>query len=135
MKDDTAEADTSREQTGSKDQLDRNYIQEQGTLLGIQKHEEKAGTIAYKLFEQQAQDFSFLTQKENECIEYYFSSGTYGTTRQRIENSINELELEGNRHAKAKYIFQRLFPSVSWFREYNKFLDAYPFLILFYAII
>lgn len=81
MKDDTTEADTSREQTGSKDQLDRNYIQEQGTLLGIQKHEEKARTIAYKLFEQQAQDFSFLTQEENEYIEYYFSSGTYGTTR------------------------------------------------------
>ena len=118
-----------------KGQLDRNYIHEQCTLLGIQEYEEKARTIAYKLFDQPVQDFSFLTQKENEYIEYYFSSGTYGTARQRIQNSIHKLELEGSRHAKAKYIFQRLFPSVSWFREHNKFLDAYPFLVPFYAII
>ena len=118
-----------------KDQLDRNYIHEQCTVLGIQEYEEKARTIAYKLFDQPVQDFSFLTQEENEYIGYYFSSGTYGTTRQRIRNSIHKLELEGSRHAKAKYIFQRLFPSVSWFREHNKFLDAYPFLIPFYAII
>lgn len=57
------------------------------------------------------------------------------TTRQRIQNSIHKLELEDSRHAKAKYIFQRLFPSVSWFREHNKFLDSYPCLIPFYAII
>lgn len=57
------------------------------------------------------------------------------TTRQRIQNSIHKLELEGSRHAKAKYIFQRLFPSVFWFREHNKFLDSYPCLIPFYAII
>ena len=38
-------------------------------------------------------------------IEYYFSIGTYGTNRQRILNSIHNLELEGSRHAKAKYIF------------------------------
>ena len=36
---------------------------------------------------------------------------------------------------KLKKLFQRLFPSVSWFREHNKFLDSYPFLILFFAII
>lgn len=34
-----------------------------------------------------------------------------------------------------KNLFQRLFPSVSWFREHNKFLDSYSFLILFFAII
>lgn len=38
-------------------------------------------------------------------IEYYFSSGTYGTTRQRIQNSIHKLVLEASRHAKAKYLF------------------------------
>lgn len=67
-----------------KDKIDRNYIHEQYTLLGIQKYEEKARTVAYKLFDQPVQDFSFLTKDENEYIDYYFSSGIYGTARQRI---------------------------------------------------
>lgn len=45
--------------------FDRNYIHEQCTLLGIQEYEEKARTIAYKLFDQLVQDFSFLTKEEN----------------------------------------------------------------------
>ena len=61
------------------------------------------------IFDQPVQDFSFLTQEENEYIGYYFSSGTYGTTRQRMQNSIHKLELEGSKHTKVKYIVQRLF--------------------------
>lgn len=48
-----------------KDQLDRNFVQEQCTLLGIQGYGEKARTVLYKLFDQSVQDFSFLTQEEN----------------------------------------------------------------------
>lgn len=47
-----------------KDQLDRNYIHEQCTVLGIQEYEEKARTIAYKIFDQPVKDFSFLMQEE-----------------------------------------------------------------------
>lgn len=49
--------------------------------------------------------------------------------------SIHKLELEGSKHAKSKYIFQRIFPSVSLLREHNKFSDTHPFLIQIYVII
>lgn len=117
-----------------KDQLDRNYIQEQCTVLGIQEYEEKARTIAYKIFDQPVKEFSFLTQEENEYIEYYFSSGTYGTTRERIQNSIHKLKLEGHKHPKLYYIYRRAFPSFSWFRQYYEFLDKYPVFIPFFSL-
>lgn len=120
--------------THFEEQLDRDYIHEQCKVLGIQEYEEKARSIAYKLFEKPERDFSCLTSEEDTYVQYYFSSGTYGTEKQRIQNEVHKLELEGSKHAKAKYLFRRLFPSVSWFREYNTFLDKYPVCIPFYAI-
>ena len=55
------------------------------------------------------------------------------------ESAIQEAELLSNdillHIAKSKYIFQRLFPSVFYFREHNKFSDTHPFLIQIYVII
>ena len=118
-----------------KKQMDREYIREQCKMLGILEYEEKARMIAYKLFEQPLTDYSILTKEEQEYVEYYFTSGTYGTLNQRMQNEIHKLELEGSKHAEAAYIFRRLFPSVSWFRKHYRILDKCPFLIPFYGII
>ena len=118
-----------------KKQMDREYIREQCKVLGILEYEEKARMIAYKLFEQPLTDYSILTKEEQEYVEYYFTSGTYGTLNQRMQNEIHKLELEGSKHAEAAYIFRRLFPSVSWFRKHYRILDKCPFLIPFYGII
>ena len=118
-----------------KKQMDREYIREQCKMLGILEYEEKARMIAYKLFEQPLTDYSILTKEEQEYVEYYFTSGTYGTLNQRMQNEIHKLELEGIKHAEAVYIFRRLFPSVSWFRKHYMILDKCPFLIPFYGII
>lgn len=118
-----------------KKQMDREYIREQCKVLGILEYEEKARMIAYKLFEQPLTDYSILTKEEQEYVEYYFTSGTYGTLNQRMQNEIHKLELEGSKHAEAAYIFRRLFPSVSWFRKHYRILDKCPFLIPFCGII
>lgn len=118
-----------------KKQMDREYIREQCKVLGIWEYEEKARMIAYKLFEQPLTDYSILTKEEQEYVEYYFTSGTYGTLNQRMQNEIHKLVLEGSKHAEAVYIFRRLFPSVSWFRKHYRILDKCPFLIPFYGII
>lgn len=118
-----------------KKQMDREYIREQCKMLGILEYEEKARMIAYKLFEQPLTDYSILTKEEQEYVEYYFTSGTYGTLNQRMQNEIHKLELEGSKHAEAVYIFRRLFPPVSWFRKHYMILDKCPFLIPFYGII
>lgn len=115
--------------------LDREYIQEQCKILGIQKYEEKARDTAYKLFDKPTNDFSNLTQEEIEYVDYYFSNGTYGTTKQRIQNELHRIELEGSKHSKALYLWRRLFPDVSWFRKNYKLLDKLPILIPFYAIV
>lgn len=118
-----------------KKQMDREYIREQCKMLGILEYEEKARMIAYKLFEQPLTEYSILTKEEQEYVEYYFTSGTYGTLNQRMQNEIHKLELEGSKHAEAAYIFRRLFPSVFWFRKHYRILDKCPFLIPFYGII
>ena len=70
--------------------MDINYIYEQCKFLGIQDYEKQAREMAYKLFDVPTNDFSSLTQEELEYVEYYFSSGTYGTSKQRIQNEIHK---------------------------------------------
>ena len=114
--------------------LDINYINEQCKILGIQDYEKEVREMAYKLFDVPNNDFSSLTKEELEYVEYYFTSGTYGTAKQRMKNEIHKFELEGSKHAKAKYVFRRLFPTVSWFKNHSKLLETYPILIPFYAV-
>lgn len=113
--------------------LDINYIHEQCKILGIQDYEKEAREMTYKLFDVPTNDFSSLTKEELEYVEYYFTSGTYGTAKQRLKNEIHKFELEGSKHAKAKYVFRRLFPEANWFKKNHKFLDSYPFFIPFYG--
>ena len=118
-----------------KNVMNKNYIYEQCRILGIQEFEEEARKIAYKVFDHPIRDFSFLSQEEDDYIKYYFTSGTYGTSKQRIQNEIHKIELNGSNHAKAKYLFKRIFPEISWFRQNIPFLDKYPAFIPFYALI
>ena len=106
----------------------------QCTFLGIQDYEKEAREMAYKLFDVPTNDFSSLTKEELEYVEYYFASGTYGTAKQRMQNEIHKFELEGSKHAKAKYVFSRLFPEAEWIKNHSKFLDSYPIFIPFYAV-
>lgn len=100
----------------------------------MQEYEKEAREMAYKLFDVPTNDFSSLTKEVLEYVEYYFTSGTYGTAQQRMQNEIHKFELEGSKHAKAKYVFRRLFPEASWFKNHSKFLDSYPIFIPFYAV-
>lgn len=90
--------------------------------------------MAYKLFDLPTNDFSSLTKEELEYVEYYFTSCTYGIAKQRMQNEIHKFELGGSKHAKAKYVFRRLFPEVSWFKNHSKVLETYPFFIPFYEV-
>ena len=92
------------------------------------------GQSGSECVEYSTKDFSNLSKEEFEYVEYYFSSGTYGTAQQRIQNEIHKFELEGSKHAKAKYVFRRLFPETAWFKNYSKFLETYLIFIPFYAI-
>lgn len=114
--------------------MDPNYIYEQCKILGIQDYEKEAREMAYKLFDVPTNDFSNLSKEELEYVEYYFTSGTYGTAKQRMQNEIHKFELEGSKHAKAKYLCRRLFPEASWFKNHSKFLETYPIFISFYAV-
>lgn len=51
-----------------------------------------------------------------------------------MHNEIHKFKLEGSKHAKAKYVFRRLFPESSWFKNHFKFLEAYLILIPFYVV-
>lgn len=114
--------------------MNPNYINEQCKILGIQDYEKEAREMAYKLFDVPNNDFSSFTKEELDYIKYYFTSGTYGTAKQRMQNEIHKFELEGFKHAKAKYVFRRLFPEKARFKNHSKFLETYPIFISFYAV-
>lgn len=118
-----------------KNAMNKDYIYEQCKILDIQEFEEEARKIAYKIFDHPTRDFSFLNQEEDDYIKYYFTSGTYGTSKQRIQNEIHKIELNGSNHAKAKYLLRRIFPKISWFRQNIPCLNKYPVFIPFYALI
>ena len=118
-----------------KNAMNKDYIYEQCKILDIQEFEEEARKIAYKIFDHPTRDFSFLSQEEDDYIKYYFTSGTYGTSKQRIQNEIHKIELNGSNHAKAKYLLRRIFPKISWFRQNIPCLNKYPVFIPFYALI
>lgn len=111
--------------------LNRNYIEEECKKLGIDDFEKKARNIGNKLFDRTRSE---LNKEEEELVDYFFSSCTYGTNSIRIENEINKLKLEGHKHPRVYYVFRRAFPSFSWFRQYYEFLDKYPIFIPFFSL-
>lgn len=84
------------------DELDEEYITEECRKLGIADFEQKSRQLALKLF-----GGGELTDEEREMLEYIVYSGTYGTVRNTIENSVKEKG--GGRKGKLRFLRDKLF--------------------------
>jgi hypothetical protein len=70
-----------------------------------------------KIFSPEARPCDILDSEMEEMLEYYISSGTFGTQAHMVEN--NAKDLSGDKGVtfitKIKYIWQRVFPDMSYY--------------------
>ena len=83
-------------------ELDHDYIQKECLKMGIDDFEHKNKELALRMF-----NGKDLTAQDIEMLDYYISSGTYGTLENNLQNSVNNYG--GGKKGKRKYIFQKLF--------------------------
>lgn len=97
--------------------LDMDYVKGETDKLGISEFEAVNRSLAMHLFGD-----GELTSEEQEMLNYVLSSGTYGTTTQRIENSMRK-----NNRNKLKYMMNRFFVPINKKSEdYKAFAIEYP---------
>lgn len=100
--------------------FDRAYLKRELEVLKLTAFEKENRTLAVHLFSGKP-----LTQEEETRLRYYITSGTYGIHSHSVENKIQE-SASGS---KAKYIFRRIFPPMSWVKEFYPFFYRHPYLM------
>ena len=89
--------------------LDMSYIDIESSKIGISDFESKNRALALKLFSDNQ-----LSEDELKMLDYFLSSGTYGTYEQQVENSIIK---SGH---KFKYIIRRIIGPIRKDDPYGK---------------
>ncbi len=102
---------------GKADKLDWGYIHGELEKLGIADFEEKNRSLAMHLFGD-----GELTAGDEEMLEYFLSSGTYGNITHRMENLMKR-----NGWGKMEYVLHRFFvPLSKKDKDYVAYANAYP---------
>ena len=94
------------------DTLNWEYIHEQTKQLDIADFEREQRELADKVFS--SVTFPELTGREQELLDYYLTSCTYGTTTRAGENMVKKLYSKSKSKTKLEYIWRRIFPSISF---------------------
>ena len=115
--------------------LDMDAVKKSLGSLGIERYEENSRSLAFELVSKESldsEDYGYnLSDEYRSLLEYYITSGTYGTVERSINNSLS-LMSNGNDiddGVKVKYFFRRIFPDMDYYR------NAYPRLSKIYPII
>ena len=97
--------------------LDVKYIKKQLDLLGISAYADGSYELAMKIFSPEARRDDILEPQMAEMLEYYITSGTFGTKQRMVENNVADLAKGGGVTAitKLKFLWRRLFPDMSYY--------------------
>ena len=98
--------------------LDWEYINGELRKLGIDDFEFESRQLAMKLF-----SFEKLTVKEKKRLDYYVTSGVYGS----LENKVNNKAKKNG--TRAGYVFRRLFPTMGFIKSQYPFYYKHKYLI------
>lgn len=109
----------------NKDMLDWDYLNREMKQLRLADYEAQNRELAVHLFSGET-----LTESEQEQLEYYISSGTYGTVKNSIENKMRK-----GGGSKLRYIMRRIFPGMEWLRVYAPFFYRHKWLIPAFCVI
>ncbi len=123
--------------------LDMEYIERECSLIGILEYERASRALSLKIFDKNMLAALLsaarggelpITEDEANMLDYVASSGTYGTVAHSVENAMEQYEKEGERAGKLKFLWRRLVPPMSFYKESAPFVYKYKIFIPFYII-
>lgn len=103
--------------------LDFSYIKRECRRLGIGRYEEQSRKLCKKVFgtslwkEKEELEYLLLPE-EKEMLEYYLTSGVYGTVDRMVENAVHTLQEEKGKASKFYYVWKRIFPDTKVYASY-----------------
>ena len=109
------------------DGLDWNYISGELDTLGIGEFEQKSRSLAMKIFS--SPELPKLSDDERDMLEYYLLSGTYGTGKNHVENSMKKFSEKTGSNSRFRYIMRRIFPELEAYKEHYPFFYKYRILL------
>ena len=113
--------------SGLGDRIDFGYIEAKTKKLGIDEFEQKNRALAMRVFKDDT-----LSSDEQTLLEYYIFSGTYGTTENRLSNSV--ARNGGGSKGKRRFLLKKLFPPMNVIREWYPTFYKYRILLPFFPV-
>lgn len=119
--------------------LDWNYIKLETDKLGLTKFEESQRQLCKKLLNYF--DRVDFTNEDIKMLNYFVSGGVYGNLKTSVVNQLTGVIGDNDKkitfNMKAKYVFQRLFPPMEFYKLYHPFFYRHKYLLpicFFYRI-
>lgn len=109
------------------DTLNWEYIHEQTKQLDIADFESEQRELAEKVFS--SITLPDLTEHEQELLDYYLTSCTYGTTMRSAENTVKRHYAKSKNKSKIGFVMARLFPDMEFMRLYYPFFYQHKLLL------
>lgn len=109
------------------DSLDWEYIHEQTEQLDIAGFEREQRELANKVFS--SVTFPELTEHEQDLLDYYLTSCTYGTKTRSAENTVKKHYAKSHSKSKFSFIWARLFPDTEFMKQYYPFFYRHKLLL------
>ena len=102
-------------------QLDWEYLEQELKKLGLSEFEEKTRMLAEKVF---TDPDAALSPQEQQLLDYYLFSGTYGSVEQSVQNKIRKAG-----GTRAAYLWRRIFPDMKTYEAYYPFFYRHKWLL------
>ena len=109
------------------DSLDWAYIREQTEQLGLTGFEREQRELAEKVFS--SVTFPELTEHEQELLDYFLTSKTYGTTSRAADNTIRKYQAQLRSKSKFRFLWARLFPEPKYMEQDFPFFYRHKLLL------
>ncbi len=106
------------------DVIDWHYLHEELKKLGIFAYEKQSRHLAEKIFTEQP-----LTAQEQNMLDYYIFSETYGNPANRAANRFQNFAQQSGSTSPGQYIFQRIFPSMEFVKAWYPFFYQHKILL------
>ena len=109
------------------DTLNWEYIHEQTKQLDIAGFEREQRELANKVFS--SVTFPEQTEHEQDLLDYYLTSCTYGTKTRSAENTVKKHYAKSHSKSKFSFIWARLFPDTEFMKQYYPFFYRHKLLL------
>lgn len=123
--------------------LDFTYIERECAVLGLEEYEKRNRQLCGKIFGKNTYEVitidrsgndteksirALLSVKEWEMLQYYLTSGVYGTFDRMVENGMKKHTNKDGSVFKIRYVWRRIFPGKEVY-QYYPFFNKYKILL------